>query len=285
MLSRFNNTDYELGISGVWSGVIENIHPKHNGLTLTIKSDQAGSARIYWYYKQNDVTEIHLEEHQYSANDNFHKKITKKANWFRIQYINGLITQTSFKLQTMFMDDNVEDERLLLALNKFNWLRDYRQNGKCFIANYELIAGSQINQMVLRNYHTNKRLIIYNISVNLGAESTNASNVLSIGLIQNPLTTGATAISYGGAKWSGSTYSDVNKMYYVPGYIGVSTNIGRIYGNPGTGFSQYIDFQEEGLAIEPSDGVNVNAIFAYGNTTGSTTARINCTFRWVEEDI
>lgn len=108
MSSKLNKSSTPLDADSSFVGDFDFIHP-HQGVSVIVNTDVDGVVK---YHFSNDAgtTIDFTDEFNVSGNAPFYKSVVSKGKWFKAEYINGGVAQTSFKLSTLYKLDAPDAE-------------------------------------------------------------------------------------------------------------------------------------------------------------------------------
>lgn len=108
MSSKINKSSTPLDANSSFVGDFDFIHP-HQGVSVIVNTDVDGVVK---YHFSNDAgtTIDFTDEFNVSANTPFYKSVVSKGKWFKVEYVNGGVAQTSFKLSTLYKLDAPDAE-------------------------------------------------------------------------------------------------------------------------------------------------------------------------------
>jgi hypothetical protein len=107
IISNGNSTSVMLGVSGIFTGTIEDVS-KYISILITINSDVSSIIQIY--FGANPSNMKLKAQYTYTANENKSINIKVTDRFFQIIYNNGLLSQTTFTMQTYYMERNMDGD-------------------------------------------------------------------------------------------------------------------------------------------------------------------------------
>lgn len=107
IISNGNSTSTLLGANNIFTGIIEDVS-KYISILITINSDVNSIIQIYF---GATISSIKLKgQYTYTANENTSIPIKVTDRFFQIIYTNGSSIQTTFTLQTYYMERNMDGD-------------------------------------------------------------------------------------------------------------------------------------------------------------------------------
>lgn len=104
MASIYNSTTYALGANGQFNGSYEKLSSNIESISVLVKSDVDGEVSIYFANSPSDPV-LYRHTYQYDHTQEFHRVVSKKGLYMRVNYINGPDSQTTFQLITYLKTD------------------------------------------------------------------------------------------------------------------------------------------------------------------------------------
>ena len=110
IISNGNSTSATLGISGIFTGTIEDVS-KYISILITINSNVSSINNGVEIYFGATTSSMKLKaQYTYNANENTSIPIKVTDRFFRIIYNNDTVLQTTFTIQTYFMERNMDGD-------------------------------------------------------------------------------------------------------------------------------------------------------------------------------
>ena len=110
IISNGNSTSSTLGVSGIFTGTIEDV-TRYNSILITINSNISSTSNGVQLYFGATTSSMKLKaQYTYNANENTSIPIKVTDRFFRIIYNNGTTLQTSFTMQTYFIEESIDKE-------------------------------------------------------------------------------------------------------------------------------------------------------------------------------
>ncbi len=110
IISNGNSTSATLGVSGIFTGTIEDVS-KYISILITINSNVSSSSNGIQVWFGATTSSLKLKaQYTYNANENMSMPLKVTDRFFRIIYNNGTTLQTTFTLQTYFMERNMDGD-------------------------------------------------------------------------------------------------------------------------------------------------------------------------------
>ena len=110
IISNGNSTSSTLGVSGIFTGTIEDV-TRYNSILITINSNTSSTSNGVKLYFGATTSSMKLkDQYTYNANENTSINIKVTDRFFQIIYNNGTIIQTSFTMQTYYMERNMDGD-------------------------------------------------------------------------------------------------------------------------------------------------------------------------------
>ena len=104
-VSTLNSTSTPLGISGVFTGTVEDIS-RYSAITVAVFSNK-GSATdgLSIQFSSDGINFDHVDTHTVSANISHVTTNAPQGKYFRVVYTNGVLAQTAFRLQVLYYNN------------------------------------------------------------------------------------------------------------------------------------------------------------------------------------
>jgi len=110
IISNGNSTSSTLGVSGIFTGTIEDVS-KYISILITINSNVSSSSNGVKIYFGATTSSLKLKkQYTYNANENTSIPIKVTDRFFQIIYNNGTTLQTNFTMQTYYMERNMDGD-------------------------------------------------------------------------------------------------------------------------------------------------------------------------------
>ena len=107
IISNGNSTSSILSVSGIFTGTIEDVS-KYISILITVNSDVDSTIQIYF---GATTSSMKLKgQHNYKANENTSINIKVTDRFFQVIYTNGGTSQTTFTMQTYYMERNMDGD-------------------------------------------------------------------------------------------------------------------------------------------------------------------------------
>jgi hypothetical protein len=106
VLSYNNSTTTTLGSSNIYTGTIEDV-TQYSNIIITINSDVDSVENGVKIYFGSSITSMKLKsQYTYFANENKTINLTITDRFFNIIYTNNTLAQSTFSIQTFFLNNN-----------------------------------------------------------------------------------------------------------------------------------------------------------------------------------
>jgi len=104
MASILNSSIKPLGANGHFSGTYEKLGTNIESISVVIKSNVDGEVKII-FADSPSLPAIFTHTYSYDHTQEFHRVVSKKGLYIKVQYTNGAEPQTSFQMKTYFKND------------------------------------------------------------------------------------------------------------------------------------------------------------------------------------
>ena len=113
MTTRLNNSTTLLVGDAVFYGQYENMS-EFEAVSISVDTDQSGTVKVHWSNdgKTNDFN----NSYSVTGGTPFHKVVISQGRWWKVEYTNGAVTQTSFNLKANYKSTHGFDHSVALDL-------------------------------------------------------------------------------------------------------------------------------------------------------------------------
>ncbi len=123
MSSIYNSTTQILPANGQFNGSYEKLNTNIESISLLIKSDVDGQVSIYFANNPSDPV-LYTHTYEYDHTQEFHRVVSKKGLYMRVNFINGATEQTSFQL-VVYLKTDFEVEQTTEGGNDVNITNEF----------------------------------------------------------------------------------------------------------------------------------------------------------------
>ena len=123
MSSILNSSTAILGAGGKFSGTFEKLGVNIESVSVVIKSNVSGSVKII-FADNPSLPSIFTHSYEYDHTQEFHRVVSKKGQYLKVQYTNGEEAQLAFQLKT-YLKTDFEVEQTTEGGNDVNVTNEY----------------------------------------------------------------------------------------------------------------------------------------------------------------